>query len=842
MQASNIFFRDDLKDAPHDGCKYVRQNGSWTEPDPVTAGNLPEDDERRIAMPLTAKRAAGYDAQDFGAHCNADTVAEWIAPNGSRLHEVNGGQGYDDIEAVRAAYFDVNAAMTIETTTTIDWIAVQRVVLRAGKGEDVQLPPGTYHLNQRLQPHGAHVRLRGAGMDATVLVATRDAQTGLIKTDNGYKPTHGGDRTLSLKLCDLTLRGTLGTSVSGGPDWTESSGSGANNPNLVQIQHVDEVTLERVKVERGRHFGFKVEGARRVRVRDSVFYAIHRDMLAMRECADVLVDGCTFVHSNDDCVTNHVNLDTGAHPGNIKVLNCTMRDTNGIRLLGNSRAMIHGNVMEAFHSHAVYVGYDSSFGEGRASQFGINISHNVFVDRVYPTNPRFGIYIDNMRLPMTGTFPDETMNDNGGWKPGVEPYAIQMSHPLQPDGSDQPSSTTYGSRSIVIAGNHIGRFYPAGAVSNWKNGGQAGYAEAHPLTGASVDSDAILPLGIIRQDGAAGADTACFDTDFAPSSTDLLMDAIYLRGPLFGALVTGNMIDGVLNGIVLDCGHSLDQTRKRPMREVTIARNQITNFLHAGITASNQQTNAIDASESLPADTEVVQLWCEALIEDNLILGDPYIVHSKANADGTFTTAAGYEDLVAIEAEGVNGLALGGNRIGRVIWPLVTGTNSNVVSSIRYTRANFLMGEPRVPPPPPAGEDPEKWWFGGNGDNKGIMRWDRTPLGPNWELVAIASDPSNPKTYGRLIQRGELYDDGSELDFEGNPTSLIAYSGSAATPSNANPSLPLVSGTFYERQFLKANSYAIVNGHVILGWVRLTTGSSHTTSDWQPVYAPGTAA
>ena len=49
--------------------------------------------------------------------------------------------------------------------------------------------------------------------------------------------------------------------------------------------------------------------------------------------------------------------------------------------------------------------------------------------------------------------------------------------------------------------------------------------------------------------------------------------------------------------------------------------------------------------------------------------------------------------------------------------------------------------------------------------------------------------------------------------------------------------MPL-SGTYVEGQFVTNSAATITSGYVLLGWMRLTTGSSNTlNTDWAACYA-----
>lgn len=96
--------------------------------------------------------------------------------------------------------------------------------------------------------------------------------------------------------------------------------------------------------------------------------------------------------------------------------------------------------------------------------------------------------------------------------------------------------------------------------------------------------------------------------------------------------------------------------------------------------------------------------------------------------------------------------------------------------------------------------------LGWHAENRGVGRVPAPGYG--WALLLRDCDPGSP-SFGAPL-------DGGEMEAEAMPTS----------------------GLYVARMFVRNAAPAIENGRVLLGWLRLTTGSGHAAgTDWAPVYA-----
>lgn len=755
---------------------------------PGTGGRYEAEHERRVIAPLDVKFVNQVDACDFGAHGNADTIAQWVRVSGGgtgqRSGEVNGGTGYPDLTAVRQAYPGVQALTGITMNHTIDWLAIQHAIVVAhARRAEVLLPPGTYRIAHGLRCHGREVRLRGAGKRVTVIEPT---------TTNfdviGNSLATGANRCRYLSLQDVTVRGSLGLAG----NWSEA-GDASNA--LVKCGEVEEIEIDRCLFERGRHFGLSFKGARKVRIADSDFYMVMRDVISLNDCADVDVSACTFTHSRDDAIANHDAEGDLSHPGVLRVRGCRFRDCYGVRAHGASRIVIQGNVFEAVLHHAIEV-TQAYNGIGDRSQASVVITDNVISDVLRPIhrgendgspNEAFGIYVSQRPLQRTGTFPASSYDEAVGWQPGKLPYPGNQAF----FAAGQPF---FGTKSVVIANNVVGRYFPSGvSVRTWKSGGYATLIQ-HPVTGQNVPGDSILPYGLLRKNVPSGS-TYPFQ-DFTPTENQLAFPAITLRGPLFDFEVVGNVLEpgvntsddrvgvGVhLNAGTLDQWNQIEAQRFMPIRGGLIADNQFTNFT-VGIDTQGASQPILATGESLPADLAKVQVLLDVDIRGNQFAGDPYRTHPRGNANGTWGTSG--VDCVALRLRWVNGPRIADNVVERV---RRVADFSN--ATVTVTGTNVLLMEPGAP-------------------SRGIGSLQGLALGHEWRIVERHETPTEIFLWRKVKPTSERLGERST-----QPSTGYWYAGE------------IVPGTVEARGS---------DGQHVSGWRRRSTGAGHAAgADWLPL-------
>ncbi len=752
---------------------------------PGIGGRYEAEHDRRVIAPIDAKFVNQIDACDFGAHCNADTVSQWIRTSGGgtgeRIAEVNGGTGFASLTALRQAYSAVNALTQISLDHTIDWLAIQHaIVVGHTRSAEVVLPPGTYRIAHGLRCHGRRVRLRGSGKGVSVIQPTV-TNFDII----GNSLAAGANRCRYLSLQDLTVRGSLGL----GGNWSEA-GDASNA--LVKCGEVEEIEIDRCLFERGRHFGLSFKGARKVRIADSDFFMVMRDVISLNDCADVDVSACTFTHSRDDAIANHDAEGDLSHPGVLRVRGCRFRDTYGVRAHGASRIVVQGNVFEAVQHHAIEI-TQAYNGIGDRSQASVVITDNVISDVLRPIfrgendgspNESFGIYVSQRPLQRTGTFPNSVYDAAFGWQPGTLPYPANQAF----FGAGQPF---FGTKSVVIANNVIGRYFPSGvSVRTWKSGGYATMVE-HPVTGQNVPGDCILPYGLLRKNVPSGA-TYPFQ-DFTPTESQLAFPAITLRGPLFDFEVVGNVLEpgihtgddrvGVgihLNAGTLDQWGQIEAQRFLPMRGGLIADNQFTHFT-VGIDTQGANQPILASGESLAADLAKVQPLLDVDIRGNQFAGDPYRTHPRGNANGTWGTSG--VDCIGLRLRWVNGPRIAGNVFERVR-RVADFANATVV----VTGTNVLLMEPGAP-------------------SRGIGSVQGLALGHDWRIVERHETPTEIFLWRKIKPASQRLGERST-----QPSSGYWYAGE------------IVSGTVEARG---------ADGQHVSGWRRRSTGAGHAAgTDW----------
>ncbi|HTU54971.1 MAG TPA: right-handed parallel beta-helix repeat-containing protein [Acetobacteraceae bacterium] len=171
-------------------------------------------------------------------------------------------------------------------------------------------------------------------------------------------------------------------------------------------------------------------------------------------------------------------------------------------------------------------------------------------------------------------------------------------------------------------------------------------------------------------------------------------------------------------------------------------------------------------------------------IDDNLVDGDPYMQNRGSGTGGAWQS--GLTLVYAFRANSTTGIVARSNRI----------RNVNAVDD----------------------GDATAWQYFGN-----IVYCNPAATGFSTSNIGVGSVPAAGPGFMHVIEDGNPGDAtfGTAL----NMPTLYA----AAMPS---------SGAFVEGQFVWNSAPSIASGYVLLGWMRLTTGSSNTSgTDWAACYA-----
>jgi hypothetical protein len=298
------------------------------------------------------------------------------------------------------------------------------------------------------------------------------------------------------------------------------------------------------------------------------------------------------------------------------------------------------------------------------------------------------------------------------------------------------------------------------------------------------------------QNSSLDTDSSYFDNGFVnPTLNDNFFQtrSLEVRDGLVNSLIEGNLFQGsgLVNVLFTDDLIPVLDTQDPPqlildgdgqpqanfvLKNVIFRNNVVRNFASNGIN--------LDAYELTSQDI---------LIENNVIDGDPFFLDTSRNADGSWSSRTG---CVGIEAKNSKGIKIVENTFKNLSlpWSTAGGSNENYIF-----RKNSFVGDP-------AEGAPSNDYDAGN---KGIGSYPAIYIDPEMELIWEDSDPTSA-TYGQVKGKQDFINAGT-------------------TPSQ---------GFYFEGYTLWSRRAIVDTGKILLGWRRMTTGSSHVSgTDWQPLYA-----
>ena len=267
--------------------------------------------------------------------------------------------------------------------------------------------------------------------------------------------------------------------------------------------------------------------------------------------------------------------------------------------------------------------------------------------------------------------------------------------------------------------------------------------------------------------------------DPAIPDTAFRMSGIVLTADVRNFLVSNNIISGhrLGPGLYLNVGGT-EQMTDQQFRG-GIVKGNVFHDVGMGITTTQSPGTLPDINTDI-------------LIEGNLFDIDPYVKSSFRTVpiDGSWPSSSASTNWpTGINCNGLKGFTIRGNTFSNVY--IAVSPTLPVAYSNAHLEDNLLCCDPAA--------------VGWSASNRGI-----------------ANIPPASAAFRHLI-------------IDSNPTSATWRAVKNTIPQSANP-MPS-SGTYVTGQVVNNLSPTVAAGKVLVGWVRLTTGSAHVVgTDWSPLY------
>lgn len=175
-------------------------------------------------------------------------------------------------------------------------------------------------------------------------------------------------------------------------------------------------------------------------------------------------------------------------------------------------------------------------------------------------------------------------------------------------------------------------------------------------------------------------------------------------------------------------------------------------------------------------------------IEGNQLDGDPHFLASTRTAGGTWNANNAYP--VALDLSFMGGVVVARNTVRNA----GTAITQSSASTVQDVEGNLVVADPTA--------------GGYNAANKGVGTMPGIGNGAQWWLLTRDSDPASA-TYGQSL-------------------------GGTSRNASAQPT----TGKWLAGMVVSARTSGVTSGKILLGWLRLTTGSAHVAgTDWSPMYA-----
>jgi hypothetical protein len=616
------------------------------------------------------------------------------------------------------------------TTNDRDALVVALAAVKAKGGGRLFIPKGTYLISKGQVYIDCNIEIVGEGPAVSIIRYQDETSNTRIDFLNTVNP-NSVVQTYDIAFRDLTVQSGLGF-----------SGAYAECSHIINLFTSGNVVLENCHILNSRNMGTLVYGAKSLTVTNCQYREMSGDGLHSVGCDNINITGNYFYRTGDDSI-NVGRIDTMIveNNGNSRqtvIANNNFEDCQGICATGVKHIAITGNTFTRIRCRAIEVGADAYLGvEGDTTQLSVLIANNV-IDTVFTAaglgvvgagdSAKYIYFIGQVptALPTGGYI--GLANGSGGVN---QPYPYFYTN----NTDNNPPST--GCWYVVIANNICTRtLAPTSAYSNY------GFGQFFKGKGTGF-SDPVVDYTDLVHPAQAG---------------------IKIEGSMYHAVIGGNLIAGVRNGI------EFNTTTPSIVvwDDVVIRNNEISNVVEAGIKHIGQGSFHISS---------------------NLIDGDPFHVHSTRTAGGTFAGTG--ESLYGIWCSDI-----AANHPG-VICQNNTFRNIGYDYQCDSTKVAFLdniyMGYPK--------------FYYGDPTNVGIRSWNYGKK--TW---VITDDNPSSATFKKVLN--------------------TCYSSYYQLPT---------SGYYVKDTIVSKSTDLNVAGttgsqYIVIGWVRLTTGSGHVlNTDWKEI-------
>lgn len=510
-----------------------------------------------------------------------------------------------------------------------------------------------------------------------------------------------------------------------------NGGDYAQRSQLVQITLSGTAHVTRCRFAKSRYMSLILGSATKATVLDCEFAQGFADGCRITGSDNVIVAHNQFQDINDDAIAIH-SKDAEVSPvqGGVVVTGNRIIDSQGIAVLGAKHCTISNNVLNRCIVRGILVGVYSAGGtEGTTAGLAINITGNTVTDMFFGTafsglNGGAAQYIYVASIP-------PTMNGSGfvGQRDGIGGIVQPFDYFYAND--TDATAPHPGNWFINVSDNICARtLKPVSAYSQYGFG-------LRLSRGGPVDP----AISAVQLGSGAGQIIITNHTQHINISNNQLWGGGY-----------GIHLDGTAGSTYLS------------FRDALIAGNQIANFNTYGVWVEGEGS---------------------AVIQNNLIDGDPLHVHSLRGAGGTWGNSSAH---AAVAYSGGKMTVIGNTirNVASVFNGLATDDNS--------WGNNTFCCDPAV----------SNGW---NAGNVGIGSFANFGRYGTYQLVIEDGDPSSA-TFGKIKN--------------------VCLNGANAMPS---------SGKYVAGHFVRNAAATVSAGKILLGWSRLTNGNSHVSgADWTPVY------
>lgn len=688
--------------------------------------------------------------------------------------------------------------------------------------------------------------------------------------------------------------------VIGGVDQVHASYANGLAGSLIQIQGCNTVVVRRLRIENAALVGLMVSFNFNVLVEDCDFFQVCRDNCMFSGSTFVRVTNCRFRHGGDNCISGHSNVHQSWGRGQLVIVQGNLiEDCPGISLQAAARTIISDNILVRARECGIIVTYVGSTDpgpttEGLAAVISVTIANNHVYDVLannnlnganqgatyigvgtYPARAGsgYGVPGTNLqalggsvvttRIPSTQTWAANTVYPQGALVVDSN-GKVQVSYPM----SNWAASTAYTVGQEVFDGNgnvqHCttagtsGSSAPAWATTQgtttadgstlvWtlyfvmpSNQAQptttTPYAPYQPTSGSSAPTWGTTFNSTCYDGGSAGkpgvrwqnkgTNTAAgvvetyayLDNMFASSSDTttpigpgLYIDVrgnqcirtISISNPVqYSDLGFGQMFDrwgytnpwlgrtelqSAANGIVFQA----EGVAATLIKQVNVVGNRI-----VGVASSIDITPGIQILGGVIADNECydflnfgisfqsASVAHRLIIERNLFDGDPYMLGRGSGANGAWQS--GTTLVIGCKANSTTGVLARGNRYRNVM-----AVDDGNAASWQY-EGNWIYCNPAA-------------------------------VGYSASNIGVGTVPAGGSRFAHIIE------DCSPADATMGHALNMPVLSAAAMPST---------GTFVAGAFVRNEAPSVTSGFVLVGWVRLTTGSGNVSgTDWSPCWA-----